>query len=108
MQNNTYQLIKEWKYRDLDGVDHFRYFVEKNGDWLSHTNCDSLEEAEKWYDSLVNPSEQVPETRTILKTDIEYKNIITSGNHVDFDNGLSKIMGFDVKKLDDLDIRPKD
>mgnify|MGYP003654008860 CR=1 FL=1 len=105
MQENTYQLIKEFKYRDLDGVDHFRYFVEENGTWLSHTNCDSLEEAEKWYDSLVNPSEQVPDKTTILKTDIVQK---YSGNHVDFDNGLSKLIGFDVKKLDDLDIKPKE
>jgi len=105
MQENTYQLIKEFKYRDLDGVDHFRYFVEENGDLLSHTLCDNVEEANKWYDSLVNPSEQVPDKITILKTDIVRK---YSGNHVDFDTGLSKLIGFDVKKLDDLDIKPKD
>jgi hypothetical protein len=108
MQQNTYQLIKEWTYRDLDGVDHFRYFVEENDNPLSHTLCDNVEEAEKWYDSVVNPSEQVPDKTTILKTDIIHKNIIISDNHVDFDNGLSKIMGFDVNDLDDLDIRPKD
>ena len=105
MQENTYQLIKEWKYRDLDGVDHFRYFVEENENLLSHTLCDSLEKAEMWYDSLVNPSEQVPDKITILKTDIVQK---YSGNHVDFDTGLSKLIGFDVKKLNDLDIKPKE
>jgi len=105
MQENTYQLIKEWLYKDLDGVDQFRYFVEKNGEYLGHTICDSLEKAEMWYDSLVNPSEQVPDRITILKTDIVQK---YSGNHVDFDTGLSKFLGFDVKKLDDIDIRPKD
>ena len=105
MEENTYQLIKEFKHRDLDGVDHFRYFVEKNGDPLSHTLSNSLEEAEKWYDSLVSPQKPLPSKTTILRTDIidgdkEWKD--------KFDNGLSKLIGFDAKSLDDLDIRPKD
>jgi hypothetical protein len=105
MQENTYQLIKEFKYRDLDGVDHFRYFVEENGDLLSHTLCDSLEEADKWYDSLVNPSEQIPDKITILKTDIVQK---YSGSQVVFDTGLCKLIGFDVKKLDNHNIKSTD
>ena len=31
---NTYQLIKEFKFRDLEGIDHFRYFIEKNGELI--------------------------------------------------------------------------
>ena len=109
---NTYQLIKEFKFRDLEGIDHFRYFIEKNGELLNHTVTSSLEEAENWYKAYLDPEKPLPSKTTILETDIvEEEELDTSNNQLD--KKLSKMMGFDINDLDDIsinrfDIRERD
>jgi hypothetical protein len=110
-RENTYQLIKEFTHRDLDGVDHFRYFVEKNGSYLGHTICDNWKTAKKWYDSLISPNKPLPSNITILETDIIEEEISLQPEALEgkaLDAKLSSMMGFDVNDLDDiLDTKPK-
>ena len=103
---NTYQLIKEFKFRDLEGIDHFRYFIEKNEELLSETITDTKEIAEQWLAKLQAPDNPLPSKITILETVIvEQEEGFPTSQQID--NKLSKMLGFDVNDLDDLDLKKK-
>ena len=98
---NTYQLIKEFKFRDLEGIDHFRYFIEKNGELLNHTVTSSLEEAENWYKAYLDPEKPLPSKTTILETDIVEEEELDEklGNGVLFGLSTKDSICDDFKKL---------
>jgi len=113
-KEDTYQVMKEFTHRDENGKDHFRYYVEKNGEWQHNTLCNSLEKANKHLDQMIAPQKPLPSKLEVMRTEIVERE--DDDEKVDndkewkdkFDDKLSKVIGFDAKSLDNLDIRPND